>query len=425
MAHTFDVPAFGPLSGVKVLDTGQIIAGPFAGCLMAESGATVIHVDSVRAPDGTRGTYGWSQEHRNQLNMALDIPSEEGRKVFLRLIKWADIWIESSKGGTYEKWGLTDELLWEYNPRLAIVHTSGYGQTGLPEYVKQGSYDAAGQAFSGYMSLNGMPDTPMKVNPYICDYVTALNTCWCAMACYISSLRSGKGESADVAQYETMVKIMNTKPADWLNDRKVTPRTGNADNLAAAFSFYTCKDGVPIFIGMSGAGPAKAGYPIVGLPEPGTGDPDFPAGMGGDVIWSERGQRIDKAVADYCAAHDSQEVEAVMKEKKIPCQRVYTLEDCENDPHFQAREVFTEWEDPIFGKLKGIGLINKFKVNPAQIWRGAPLFGNDNDDILGELGFSEDEIKALYDGGTIKQWDRDESIRYLGLDQKFGLEPSQ
>lgn len=185
MASTKDIPQFGQLSGLKVLSTGTVVAQPYAAMLMAEAGATVIHVESTLAPDTCRAIkYAWNQEHRNELAMALNIPSPEGREIFLKLIRWADIWMESSNGGTYQKWGLTDEYLWEHNPKLVIVHVSGFGQEGDPQYVSRASYDAIGQAFGGYMFINGMPEPnpPMRAVPYTCDYVTALNACWAALA---------------------------------------------------------------------------------------------------------------------------------------------------------------------------------------------------------------------------------------------------
>jgi len=156
MAQTKEVPGNGPLAGVKVLSTGSVVASPYSSMLFAEAGATVIHAESTSVPDTCRAIkYAWNQEHRNELGLALNIPTPEGQEVFLKLIKWADIWFESSKGGTYEKWGLSDDVLHEVNPKLVIVHVCGFGQEGDPVYVSRASYDAIGQAFGGYMYING------------------------------------------------------------------------------------------------------------------------------------------------------------------------------------------------------------------------------------------------------------------------------
>lgn len=414
MAGLKDFPKFGALSGLKILDSGSNIAGPFAGGLLSEAGATVIHFEAPKKPDNQRGWYGYPQNHRNQLSMVADIKTEEGREIFLKLIKWADIWVESSKGGQYDRLGLSDEFIWSINPKLAICHVSGYGQTGVPEYITKASYDAAGQAFSGYMSLNGT-DYALKTNPYLSDYVCGLTTCWSMLACYVSTTLTGKGESVDVSQYEALARITDGRFMQFLTDGVKPPRTGNMDAQAALFSFYTCKDGGVIFIGMNGAEVTKRGYPIIGLPAPGTGDPDFPEGFTGWMINSPVGQRLEKAMQEYVSTHTVDEVEAAMMAAQIPNQRVYELEDCAADPQWQARETLTEWDDPMLGHVKGLGFTSKFKRNPSELWRGAPLFGMDNRDILRDLGYTDEQVQDFYDRGIVGEFDLETTIKRYRL----------
>lgn len=416
MAGIKDFPNFGALAGLKILDSGSNIAGPLGGGLLAECGATVIHFEGPKKPDNQRGWYGYPQNHRNQLSLVADIKSEEGLEIFKKLIKWADIWVESSKGGQYDRLGLPDEEIWKINPKLAIVHVSGYGQVGDPDYISRASYDAVGQAFSGYMSLNGTTEA-LKINPYLSDYVCGLTTCWSMLACYVSTILTGKGESVDVAQYEALARITDGRIMQYATDGVKMPRTGNKDAQAALFSFYTCKDGRTIFIGMTGAEVCKRGFPIIGLPAPGTGDPDFPEGFTGWLIESPVGQRMEKAMEAYVAEHTMEEVEAEMQANQIPCQRVYELEDCLNDPHWKARGTIAEWDDPMMGHVTGLGLINKFKNNPSEIWRGAPLFGMDNKDILKDLGYSDDEITELYEKGITTEFDLNKTIKRYRLDE--------
>ncbi len=400
-------PEFGTLAGVKILVCGTAIAGPFGGGLLGECGAMVVHFEGPKSPDTTRGHYGYVQNHRNQLSMVADIKTPEGREIFLKMIDWADIFIESSKGGSYEKMGLGDDVLWGVNPKLAIVHVSGYGQTGLPDYIRRASFDAVGQAFSGYMSFNGPPEEAMKVSPYLSDYVCGLNTCWTALACYVHSLRTGKGESVDVAQYETLARIMDTRPMEYFTDGVEYPRTGNKDAIAALFSFYTCKDGGTIFIGMNGPGVTTRGYPLIGLPAPGTGDPMFPEGMTGWIMNSDVGRRMEAAMAEFVNTHTVDEVEKIMLENQIPCQKAYTLTDCANDPHWNARGMFMEWDDQMMGKVKGLGMVNKFKNHPSELIWGAPLFGQNNTNILRDLGYSDEQIKDFTEKGVTKEFDLD------------------
>jgi crotonobetainyl-CoA:carnitine CoA-transferase CaiB-like acyl-CoA transferase len=313
MATTKDVPSFGFLSGVKVLSTGSAFAAPVAATVMGENGATVIHAESTVVPDTARMVkYAWAQEHRNQLNLVFNIPTPEGKEIFLKLIKWADIWIESSKGGTYAKWGLTDEVLWETNPKLVIVHVSGFGQEGDPEYTGRASYDAVGQAFGTYMFINGFPppNPPMRANPYTCDYITALNATWMSLAAYIKAQQTGRGESIDLAQFETMARIQSHYPMTYLNDHVLLPRAGNADPKIAGYSVYLCKDGNYVFIGLAGGGPMKRGLPLIGLDK----DPDFPAGFQLAIHGTPAGAKLEQGIQKFCDEHTAEEVDRIFNE---------------------------------------------------------------------------------------------------------------
>lgn len=216
MKHN-EIPVFGNMQGVRVIGTGTSIAGPVACSLFAEQGADVIQIESTKAPDMVRSIGDvWSVEHRNNRTIALNIRSAEGEVVLKKLLAGSDILVEGSKGGTWNKWGLSDEVLWEINPALVIVHISGYGQTGDPTYVSRASYDPIGQAFSGFMAVQGEPEPnpPVAVKPYTCDYITALFASWSAIVALFRAHQTGKGESVDVAQYEVMARIQ----ADYLTN---------------------------------------------------------------------------------------------------------------------------------------------------------------------------------------------------------------
>ena len=165
----YEYPKFGVLSSVNVLMPGTNIAGPYATEIMAEMGAKVIQVEAPNMPCQTRGNYGYHQDHRNMYSLTLNTRTKRGKEALEKLIAWADIWIESGRPGTYAKNGLSDEHMWSINPKLAIVHVSGYGQYG-PDKDKA-AYDVSGQAMGGYMYMNGVSPTspPLKVNPYLSD----------------------------------------------------------------------------------------------------------------------------------------------------------------------------------------------------------------------------------------------------------------
>ena len=423
LTQKFDeYPSFGVLKGVKVFVTGTNIAGPFAGCLMAEMGAKVLQAEAPTIACQTRGTLAWSQNHRNEYSITINSASPAGKKIFLKCIEWADIWIEAGRPGSYAKRGLTDEVCWKHNKKLAIVHVSGYGQFG-PSKNKP-SYDVSGQAMGGYMYMNGTSPTspPLKVNPYLSDYATAYNACICALSIMTNARITGEGDACDVSQYETMFRLLGSYPAEWFNKGYPGPgepvkyRTGNVSDMAAGFSFYDCKDGGTIFIGMVGAGNTKKGYPLVGLPTPGDGtDPDFPEGMTGSLKSLPRGQRIEAAITKFCAERTVDEVEAIMNKAGIPNQKAFGPADIEKSAQYAARDDIATWTDSIYGEMKGIGITNKFKKNPAQIVASAPTFGEHSREVLSFLGYTDEQIDDMYAKGITATMDPRETAQLWHL----------
>ena len=396
-----EYPGFGVLEGVKVLVTGTNIAGPFAGCLMAEMGAKVVQAEAPNILCQTRGTTAWSQNHRNEYSITLNTATARGKEVFLKAIEWADIWIEAGRPGGYEKRGLSDEVCWEHNKKLAIVHVSGYGQFGPAK--DKASYDVSGQAMGGYMYMNGVSPTSgmLKVNPYLSDYVTAYNACIVALAGYIHAKNFGEGDSCDVAQYDTMFRLLDNYPAVWFNKgypkqgEPVPFRTGNKSDQACCFSFYDTKDVGAMFVAIVGQGPVTRGYPIIGMGTPGV-DPEIPATCTGFPLFDPRGQKAEALITKFCAERTCDELEEIFTKAGIPCQRAYTPADIEKDAQYEARENIVEWDDQVFGPMKGIGCTNIFKKHPSQIVASAPTFGEHNREFLESLGYSAAEIDEMY-----------------------------
>ncbi|MDY4103996.1 MAG: CoA transferase [Oscillospiraceae bacterium] len=428
-----EFPKFGILSSVKAVTTGTNIAGPFAGSLMSEMGAQVIQIEHPLYPCGTRGTYAYAQDHRNGFSVALDTHSKRGMEVFKKILAWADVWVESGRPGTYARLGLTDEYIWEnINPRLAIVHVSGYGQYG-PDKNKA-AYDVSGQAMGGYMYMNGSSPTaaPLKVNPYLSDYATALNACICALSLVIHARDSGEGDSADISQYETMFRLLGGYPADWFNrgypkaGEPVRWRTGNVSDQAAGFSFYDCKDGGTIFIGCVGAGNVKRGFPLFGLPLPGTTDPDIYENFSGCLITLPVGQRIEAAIKKFCSERTVDEVEAELNAHGIPNQKAYGPEDILKDAQYAAREDIITWTDGVYGEMKGIGLVNKFKRNPCKLVAPAPTLGEHNLEVFRTLGVDDAMVDEMYEAGEFACMDPKETAERWRLKEwQFFWRPDQ
>lgn len=264
-----DGQPFGNLQDLKVVNASSVVAGPFMCGLFAEQGADVVQVENTRVPDMYRlWPQSWSTERRNQRSMSLDIPSERGRQVLFRLLADADILVESPKGGTWAGWGLTDEVLWEANPRLVIVHISGFGLTGDPAYLRRASFDSIGQAFSGYLAINGFPDPlpPYVTKPYTGDFVTGLFGAWSALAAVLRARQTGQGESIDVAQFESLVRLQASYLTDGLNKGLQPPRMGNLDTYGACNGTERCSDGW-VFIAVGGATAVRNMIRLFGLEE--------------------------------------------------------------------------------------------------------------------------------------------------------------
>ena len=241
---------FGPLQGVKILSSGTIIAQPFAALLAAEMGAEVIQIERpgqgdlvwrnlefpIEGPNGVKTASAWVQERRNMFHVSLDLSRPEGKEIFLKLVARSDIWMESSKPGAYQKWGLDDETVLKANPKLVICHVSGYGQEGHPDYLGRASYDFVGQGFGGMMHLTGFPEPepPVRAVPWTADYITAGFCLWSSLAGYIHAQRTGQGQVIDLAQYEAIHKTLaGTMVAYYemgLNEAEAAPATRPASS---------------------------------------------------------------------------------------------------------------------------------------------------------------------------------------------------
>lgn len=386
------VPEFGPLRGVNVVVCGGAIAGPFAAGMMADYGANVTFIENSVGPDMLRPGSFFQHAHRNQRSIALNIPTPQGKEIISRLIKEADIFIENSKAGQWTKWGLSDDVLWEINPKLVIAHASGYGQTGLPEYTKRGSWDAAGQAFGGMTFMNGYPDKPpIMAFPYLCDYYTAIYTSWSCLAAYINMLKTGQGESIDIAQYEVIVYSMADAIMNYHNRGQVFTRAGERNPKYGSWRVYDCKDG-QIYVALAGLSGMRKGLPFLGLEFP---SENFPEAMQIIPPGSVAEKMVEEKITAFCADHTLAEADLQFNANGIIASVIMTHAMMTENPQYKAREVITEWEDADGKMIKGPNTLLRFKNNPGQIWRGAPKYGQDNQVVLSSLGFSDEEIQEM------------------------------
>lgn len=401
MAKREDIPGFGPLSGVRVVHCSQSIAGPFAASLMADAGADVIWVESAVGQDVSRIAPGMAAQldRRNMRTIALNINTGAGRDILLKLVENADIFLEASRPGQYEKWELGDGTLWNVNPRLVITRISGFGQYGDPDYVRRASYDPIAQAFSGVMYMNGFPgrrSAPAEVS--ISDYYTGYMAAFASLSAYINALRTGRGDSIDVSQYESTLRCEAGWPLDMWNDSGRAFAQGKGNNSNVGFNSYKCGDGKEVYMVIIGPALLKKLMTMLGLP--------YRQGVFADCVNNVKedtpaGDVLERAIADFCAARTSGEAEAAFVAAGLPCSRILRHEDMLTHPHYTARESLTKWERVDGGEIIGQNVTPKFRNNPGRIWRGCPTQGMDNGDILRELGYTDAQIDACRDEGVI------------------------
>ena len=402
MAKKTDIPNFGPLNGVRVVHCSQSLAGPFAASLMADLGADVIWVESAVGQDVSRIAPGMAAQldRRNMRTIKLNVNTPAGKEVLLRLVREADIFLEASKPGQYKKWGLTDEVLWGENPQLVITHISGFGQWGDPDYVRRASYDPIAQAFSGVMYMNGLPgrrSAPAEVS--ISDYYTGYMAAIASLAANKSAARTGKGDSIDVSQYESTLRCEAGWPLDIWNDSGRPFVQGKGNNGNVGFNSYMCSDGREVYMVIIGPALLKRLMALLDLPY---NEGVFAGCINNVKEGTPAGEVLEKAIVDFCASRTSAEAEKAFAEAGLPCSRILSHMEMLDHPHYVARESLTRWQRVDGGELTGQNVTPKLKRNPGRIWRGCPLPGMDNEDILGELGYTRADIEAMYAEGVIK-----------------------
>lgn len=406
MAEKTLVPeAFGPLQGVKIISNGTLVAQPFAAALAADMGAEVIQVERPGFGDVGWRTVGirlktldgkgeiatnWVQERRNVFCVSLDLSKPRGRELFLRLVERADIWMESSKAGTYPRWGLDDASVWKVNPKLVIAHVSSYGQSGHPDYIGRTSYDIVGQAFGGTMYQTGFPDAPpSRAAPWTGDYLTALFTLWSSLAGLTYARAFGKGQAIDVAQYEAIHRTLGGTMVEYFDQGLVRERSGNKAQGFQPLDSFEASDGWVVLgaigevydriVRAIGLDPADAKWEKARL-----------------EIDSLEGIEFDALLRGWINERTADEVVRHMNRHNVACNRIMSSKDMAENEQYKARNMHIEWTDEQAGKVKGIGIVPKFSATPGKVFRGSTGVGHDNERVYGGLlGLKLAEIEEL------------------------------
>lgn len=402
---------FGPLQGVRILSSGTIMAQPYAVTLAAEMGAEVIQIERpgvgdavwrtlefpLEAKDGSKVASAWVQTRRNSFHITLNLATPKGKELFLSLISWADIWMESSIPGSYKEWGLDDETVLQANPRVVITHVSGYGQDGHPDYLGRASYDFIGQAFGGLMNLTGFPDPdpPVRAAPWTGDFITALHCLWSSLAGYICAQRTGQGQVIDLAQYEGIHHTLAGTMVAYYEQGLVRERTGNRAGLFQPYDAFQASDGWVVIAGPGTTYDRVCG--VLGL------DPNEEKWRSAyDNVDSPEGIEFDAILRGWLAQRTVKEAVDTLNAAKVACSPIMTAKDMAEDPHYEARGVHIEWDDVCLGrKVKGTGFTPKFSKTPGEVWRGSVPMGYDNELVFERiLGLSASDLADLQAQGV-------------------------
>lgn len=366
------------LQGIKVLELGQLIAGPFAGKTLADFGADVIKVEPPGVGDPLRkwrmlrgGTsVWWEVQSRNKRSVALDLRTPEGQEATRALLKEADVVIENFKPGTMEAWGLGWEALHGLNPRLIMLRISGYGQTG--PYRHKPGFGVLGEAMGGLRHLTGEPGrVPVRCGVSIGDSLSAMHGALGVMlALYHRDAQGGEGQVIDVALYESVFNMMESLLPEYDAFGAVRERSGSALPGIAPTNAYRCADGGYALIAGNGDSIFKRLMAAIGRSDL-EQDPAL-AQNDGRVA---RVQEIDAAIEAWTLKQTLEDVLAVLDAAKVPAGRVYTVEDIASDPQYIAREMIVEQQTADGARIKVPGIVPKLSATPGRINHPAPLLG--------------------------------------------------
>ena len=393
----------GALRGVRVIEMGQLIAGPFAGKTLGEFGADVIKIEAPGSGDPLRnwrmikeGTSVWWQvQSRNKRSIALDLRSAEGQDIARKLIAEADVLIENFRPGTLEGWGMGWDALSALNPGLVMLRISGYGQTG--PYRDLPGFGAIGEAMGGLRHLTGEPDrVPVRCGVSIGDTLAALHgTIGVLTALYHRKVNGGKGQVIDVALHEAVFNVMESLLPEYSAFGAVREAAGSALPGIAPSNAYRCNDGYVLIAG-NGDSIFKRLMAVIGRDDL-AHDPALADNAGRAVRVAE----IDAAISVWTATRPITEVLDLLGGARVPAGKVYTAKDIAEDPHYRARDMILAQSTRDGYDLEVPGVVPKLLGTPGTVRTSAPGLGDDTDGVLRELGLSEPDIAALRDKGVV------------------------
>jgi formyl-CoA transferase len=402
-----------PMNGIKVIELGQLIAGPFAGKFFAEFGAEVIKIEppAVRGPEGPKGggdplrtwrklhngtSLWWHVQSRNKKSLALDLRRPEGQEIVRDLCRDADVVIENFRPGTLEKWNISWEHLSALNPRLVMLRLSGFGQTGPMRDLA--GFGSVAEAMGGMRYVTGFPDRPpVRINLSIGDALAAMHgVIGTLMALRHRDQVSGKGQVVDVALYEAVFNMMEATLPEFDVTGEIRERTGSNLTGIVPSNTYQSKDGKHVVIGANGDSIFKRLMSLMGRDDLGN-DPALANNAGR----ANRAQELDDAILAWTRLHDADDLVALLNAAQVPNGKIYSIADIVSDPQYIARDMIRTVKLDDGTSLKVPGIVPKLSATPGDIDGPGPALGQHTDELLQRLGYDAARIAALRDTGVI------------------------
>jgi crotonobetainyl-CoA:carnitine CoA-transferase CaiB-like acyl-CoA transferase len=395
-----------PLVGVRVLELGSLIAGPYAGSLFAQFGAEVIKIESPGDGDPLRKwrklhgdgvSLWWYSQSRNKKSVAIDLRQAEGRELLARLAAGVDIVVENFRPGTLEKWGLGWEALSARHPKLIMVRISGYGQDG--PYSARPGFAAVAECMGGLRHVTGDPDrAPVRAGISIGDTLAALyGTIGVLLAMHHLKCKGGRGQYIDVALYESVFAVMESLLPEYSVQGFIRERSGARLPGISPSNTYLCIDGQYVAIAANGDALFKRLMTEMGRSDL-ANDPQL-ARNDGRVA---QNARLDEAIAAWAGAHTLEDVLACLERAEVPAGRIYTAADIATDPHYKARGMLERHYLPDDTPIDLPGIVPKLSATPgATRWIG-PQLGEHTREVLQSIGVAEEQLLRLRDAGVVE-----------------------
>jgi crotonobetainyl-CoA:carnitine CoA-transferase CaiB-like acyl-CoA transferase len=396
----------GPLSGLRVLEFGQLLAGPYVGTLLSDFGADVVKIEAPGAGDAMRDwgrlrhndhSLWWSVLARNKSSVTLNLREERGQEIARQLVATADVVLENFRPGTMERWGLGPEDVHAVNPGAIYARVTGYGQTG--SYRERAGFAAGGEAIAGLRYINGYPDqAPPRTGISLGDTLAAQSAFQgILLALYARDARGAAGQVVDASIADACFAMMESTVVEYEKTGVIREPTGPRLPRIAPSNVYQAKDGKWVVIAANHDTLWKRLAAVMGHPEF-ADDPRF-------ATHHARGENedlLDEIIGAFAARHTAAELDEIVNEAGVVCAPVYTAQDIYDDPWFRERGLLVAHEDEVHGEMSMTGVVPKLTGTPGRIRRGARwTVGADTEDVLGGIGIEDAEIASLREGGIV------------------------